>query len=76
MNTRTGRSEDQYKQVFLSKEVYDLLTFACEIEHTSRQQLVNKILKKKLKKIISKFGKDVEQTFDEVDFSDNLTINK
>ena len=58
MYSRTGTREDQFKQVYLSKEVYDLLSYVCETEHTSRQQLVNKILKKKLKKIMTKYGEE------------------
>ncbi len=58
MYSRKGKKEDQYKQVYLSKETCELLDFACEIEHISKQTLVNKILKKKLKKIMTKYGEE------------------
>lgn len=61
MYSRNGKREDQFKQVYLSKEVYDLLTFVCETEHASRQEIVNKILKKKLKQIMTKTPKKWRQ---------------
>ena len=59
MYSRTGTREDQYKQVYLSKETCELLDTACEIEHVSKQTLVNKILKKKLKKMLTKYGEEI-----------------
>lgn len=59
MYSRTGTREDQFKQVYLSKETCELLDAACEIEHVSKQTLVNKILKKKLKKMLTKYGEEI-----------------